>query len=172
MDKATIEHMKNTMQVIHSRSANAIRHIEHLSEDYGAIEKEVANLRLLSPGGHSDNGTEVGKGLGESTGGQVESPWGEARFNMAPIERPPMNLKDGDIDFSGAKNLEERLVRIAKATMDGVVLCTQVRDILIETGELRSSRRNMRNAVQTLLSKHRDFQHIAPGAFRYLPSRG
>ncbi len=77
-----------------------------------------------------------------------------------------MNLRDEPIDFSGDANLEQRVVRIAQATRDGIVICIHARKILTDCGVSKVSKSNLRNLVQKVMFEREDFCHIGPGTFK------
>ena len=93
--------------------------------------------------------------------------WLESLEERMDAERNPI---PDDIDFDGARNVFERLVRVAERT-DGVIKPPQVADALIAAGLSTSKRRVLASAVYRTLNEHKDdFQRIEPGVYRYIGS--
>jgi len=87
-----------------------------------------------------------------------------------PIHNLPIhNLEDLDIDFTGARNLFERIQRIGRAT-EGHYLSLGLLAYYLE--KVRPSRKgshtSLRTHIRTCISKHPEhFQRVAAGVYRY-----
>ena len=77
-----------------------------------------------------------------------------------------------EVDYSGTDRQDERIIRVAEATTDGIVNTTHVAEILIRDGKSTSRKDYLRGTVQNRLSKRSDFEKIAPGTYRFLSWRG
>lgn len=77
-----------------------------------------------------------------------------------------------DVDYAGTDDQTDRIIRVAEATMDGIVNCTHVAEILIADGVSTSRKDYLRGTVQNRLSKRDDFERLAPGTYRYLDWKG
>ena len=73
-----------------------------------------------------------------------------------------------DINFIGANNLLERLIRIAEA-VDGPLEAVDMALCLIQRGVSNASRRNLRSHIINALRDDPDFAKVAPGRYEYLP---
>ena len=112
----------------------------------------------------------------------------EATANLAALERtirfletrrpptatpakPPVTAAN-DIDFTNARNVKERLERIADKT-NGVVNATRAAEILIEAGLSRSKKQDVRSTIHRTLQGYPDsWEKVAPGTFRFRKTNG
>ena len=73
-----------------------------------------------------------------------------------------------EIDFTGSQNLVERLKRIADKN-NGLINPTRAAEILIEAGQTRSSKANIRSIIHRTLQEHDDgWEKIGVGQFRLI----
>ncbi len=78
-------------------------------------------------------------------------------------------LKDLQVNLNGARNLAERVIRVAQATKDGVVNATEVTRFLIDSGVHQSSVKDMRPNVFRVFDEHPDvFEKVSPGYWRLI----
>ena len=71
-----------------------------------------------------------------------------------------------DIDFTGARNLPERLERIA-CNNNGWINITKAAELLIEVKQSGSKKKNLRSMVYRVLAENSDeWEKTAPGTFR------
>ena len=157
------------MSAVQGQLEDAFRRVEEISGVYEAMERLLRQLPNLDS---EDPPNRVGNDGGDShvaRGTEIAGPKEAGRFRMRQDVKPRMNLRDEPIDFSDDVNLEQRVVRIARATRDGIVTCIDARDILADHGVSKANRINLRNLTQKALYEHEDFCHIGPGTFRYMP---
>ena len=92
-----------------------------------------------------------------------------------PLQDPPINnlpihnLEGLKVDFTGARNLLERLRRIGRAT-EGHYLSLGLLTHYLEQARpsRKGSRRSLRTHIRTCIGKHREhFQRVGPGIYRY-----
>lgn len=92
-----------------------------------------------------------------------------------PLQDPPINnlpihhLEGLRVDFTGARNLLERLRRIGRAT-EGHYLSLGLLTHYLEQARpsRKGSRRSLKTHIRTCISKNREyFQRIGPGIYRY-----
>lgn len=74
-----------------------------------------------------------------------------------------------DVDLDGAKNLGERLVRIAIAAGQPINALA-VAEYLIERGYSKAQSHNLRPHVYNTLNDHPDFEKVGKGTFQYVPN--
>ena len=84
------------------------------------------------------------------------------------IPRSP-DLSDLEVDFTGAKNLKERVLRIALA-MDGKVMnVSSVTRLLVTSGQYNTTVKNYRSNVNRVFTEQPDIYQLAgPGNFIYV----
>lgn len=152
---------------VHSRRAraqiaNARRTLCRLNEHYEEMERELPDLNRCNCG-NSERNDHTRSCI------VIREP--------APVPEPPrtrrsissgMNLLTDRFDFSDDSNMHQRLVTMARATSDGVVIPTHARDILISLGISNAMPANLRNTLQKHLIECEHFVHIGPGMFRYI----
>ena len=73
-----------------------------------------------------------------------------------------------DIDFTGASNLRERVVRIAEA-VDGPLNSMDIARCLVHRGISKAAPPNLRSHITNALADDADFAKIAPGRYEYMP---
>ena len=71
-----------------------------------------------------------------------------------------------DIDFTGARNVVERLVRIADRS-GGVINITKSAEIIIAAGLSRQRKENLRSSIYREVQGHPDWEKVSPGMFRH-----
>ncbi len=71
------------------------------------------------------------------------------------------------IDFSGTRNLPQRLVRIAQA-VDGPLDVRETAQCLIEHGLSKAKARNLRTHIISVLRDEPDFSKVGDGKYEYL----
>ena len=71
------------------------------------------------------------------------------------------------IDFTGASNLTQRLVRIAQA-VDGPLDVKEIAHCLIQRGLSKAKARNLRSHIITALRDEPDFSKVGEGKYEYL----
>ena len=91
-----------------------------------------------------------------------------------PQDDPPHNsltihnMKDLDIDFTGARNMLERLKRIGRATEGHYISLGLITHYLARQKKRRGSLRSLRTHIRTCISKHPEhFQRVAAGVYHY-----
>ena len=91
------------------------------------------------------------------------------RDDPAPNNLPIHNLEDLDIDFSGTRNLLERLKRIGNATQGHHLSLGFLTHYLEKARPSRKgSRRSLKTYIRTCISRHPEhFQRVGPGIYRY-----
>ena len=87
----------------------------------------------------------------------------------APEDTPAdwIGLQELDIDLSGAANLTDRLIIIAKAT--GRIHTVETAHYLVQMGYSSGQPKNIRGHIHNILAEHEDFVKIAPNLFDYQP---
>ena len=73
-----------------------------------------------------------------------------------------------DVDFSGARNLLERLQRIAERT-GGIIIVRDVVDLLIRAGQSKAKRRSLESNIYKIIKENGSFSYIGPGRFHSTP---
>jgi hypothetical protein len=76
-----------------------------------------------------------------------------------------------DIDFTGANNLYERLVRIGQS-VEGTLKAKEIALCLIERGESNASPRNLYASIVNQFRDDPDFEKVGRGQYRYVPQTG
>ena len=71
------------------------------------------------------------------------------------------------IDFTGASNLTQRLVRIAQA-VDGPLDVRETARCLIQHGLSKAKARNLRSHIINVLRDEPDFSKVGDGKYKYL----
>ena len=71
------------------------------------------------------------------------------------------------IDFTGARNLTQRLVRIAQA-VEGPLDVRETAQCLIEHGLSKAKARNLRTHIINVLRDEPDFSKVGDGKYEYL----
>ena len=90
----------------------------------------------------------------------------EVRGSNNCLKREP-EIPIGDIDFTGTRNIQERLERIAKRN-NGVVNTTKAGEILIAAKQTSSSKQNIRSIIHRTLNEYTDtWAKIGAGTFRH-----
>ena len=72
------------------------------------------------------------------------------------------------INFTGANNLTQRLVRIAQA-VDGPLDVRETAQCLIQHGLSKAKARNLRSHIINTLRDEPDFSKVGDGKYEYLP---
>ena len=86
--------------------------------------------------------------------------------SMGPMEEENTAYASTNIDFSGTRNLKERLERIAQSS-GGLVNTSKAADIIIDARQTRSKKANIRSTIHRTLTGNKDsWEKIAPGTFR------
>ncbi len=172
MNQRTIADLQNEVLEIQDEEEETARLLQDLAADREILEQAITVVRRRSTGEYPKSRSI----RNDHTNGERKNQAAEVSEVSVPAEdedlNSGMNLRLRDIDFSSDKNMEQRVIRIAQATTDGIVISTHVRDILHEAGESKSSRTNLRNTVQKLMSEHEDFQRIGRGRYSYVPMAG
>ena len=92
------------------------------------------------------------------------------RLQDSPINNLPIHNFEGlEVDFTGARNLLERLRRIGQAT-EGHYLSLGLLTYYLEKARpsRKGSRRSLKTYIRTCISKHPEyFQRVGPGIYRY-----
>ena len=89
--------------------------------------------------------------------------------DLPPNNLPIHNLEDLEIDFTGARNLLERIKLIGRAT-EGHYLSLGLLTHYLEKARpsRKGSRRSLKTHIRTCISKNRQhFQRVAPGIYHY-----
>ena len=73
-----------------------------------------------------------------------------------------------EIDFTGAANHRERVIRIAKA-VDGPLVINEMAQCLVERGVSKAKVENLRSHVSNAISGDPDFEKIDAATYRYVP---
>ena len=73
-----------------------------------------------------------------------------------------------EIDFTGAGNLTQRLVRIALA-VDGLLVINEMAQCLIERSQSKAKPENLRSHISNALSGDPDFRKIDAATYEYVP---
>lgn len=89
---------------------------------------------------------------------------------VAPVSAPTEPFAGVEIDLAEAKNLGERLVRIAIAVGEPID-ALDVTKYLVARGYSKSVVRHLRPHVYNTLNDRPDFEKIGRGLFEYLPNR-
>lgn len=89
---------------------------------------------------------------------------------VAPVSAPTEPFAGVEIDLAEAKNLGERLVRIAIAVGEPID-ALDVTKYLVARGYSKSIVRHLRPHVYNTLNDHPDFEKVGRGLFKYLPNR-
>ena len=125
------------------------------------VESELESLKASLATLQSEY--ELKLGTGQALDATIK--WLESMEERMDSGRNPI---PGDIEFDGARNLFDRLVRVAERT-DGIIRPPQVADALIAAGQSTSKRRVLTSAVYRTLNEHKDdFQRMEPGVYRYM----
>ena len=92
-----------------------------------------------------------------------------AQDDLPPNNLPVHNLEDLDIDFSGTRNLLERLKLIGRAAEGHYLSLGVIAHYLQKARPNRKgSRRSLKTYIRTCISKHpQHFERVAPGIYRY-----
>ena len=72
------------------------------------------------------------------------------------------------VDFSGARNLEERLRIIADCDPSGIVRVTNAVDLILSSGVSKASRRSLSSSMYKTLNSSDEWEWLNPGIFRLL----
>ena len=90
----------------------------------------------------------------------------EMRITAIPqVQEPDISARD--IDFTGTKNLRERLERIARKN-NGLVNTTKAAVLLIEAKQSNSKKHNIRSVIHRILNEDADtWKKIGPGTYRH-----
>lgn len=70
------------------------------------------------------------------------------------------------VDFSGARNLEERIRIIADFDPSGIVRVTDAVDLILRSGVSKASRRSLSSSMYKTLNASNDWEWLNPGIFR------
>ena len=81
---------------------------------------------------------------------------------QVPVESPR------NIDFSGARNLDERLKIIAESETSGIIRVTNAVDLILRSGVSKASRRSLSSSMYKTLNSSDDWEWLSPGEFRLL----
>ena len=73
-----------------------------------------------------------------------------------------------EIDFTGAANLLERVMRIAEA-VDGPLDAMEMARYLVDRRVSKADPHNLRSHIINAISGHAEFVKVAPGKYRYVP---
>ena len=79
---------------------------------------------------------------------------------MKVPEPQPMKWQPGTLDYSGASNLAERLVRLARHTQDGVMDPSQMATRLVEDGQSTQRLASLGRLIGHIMRKHPEFRAI------------
>ena len=91
----------------------------------------------------------------------------------APQSGDPLVYPGVHIDFTGAGNLLERVIRIAEAVGNEPPLDSmEMAHCLIQRGASKADPHNLRSHITNALAGHVDFQKTGPGQYRYEPAGG
>ncbi len=86
---------------------------------------------------------------------------------------PRTELMGLRVDFTGSRNLKEKLVRIADATEDGILNATAVTRFLISSGQYKSTVKHMRPNVFNVFHDNPDlFERVSMGNWRLIHKWG
>ena len=108
----------------------------------------------------------------------LDDPVTDTTFLAAPISR---TWDTGDsrptldglvVDFTGTKNLSEKIIRIAKASNGHVLNVTQVTKLLISRKQYNTTVSNWRPSVDAVFRDNRDlYEKVGPANYLYKPLR-
>ena len=96
-------------------------------------------------------------------------------MSSRPIDKPEINLAGVSVDFRGAGNLLERVIRIGEAVeAEGKLLnATEVARFLIGMRQSGSRLDVLRRSVRDVLNNHPHyFEYLHPGTYRFLGRNG
>ena len=86
-----------------------------------------------------------------------------------PVEDPRIDLTGLSVDFTGAPNVLERVLRIGEAAGGRLLNATKVARFLIEAGVSRGKLENLRGNVSDALTGNPDyFMPVGPATFQFL----
>ena len=85
------------------------------------------------------------------------------------VDKSNLIYPDAEIDFTGAGNIRERLVRIAEA-IPGPLDARDMALYLIQRGLSGAQPRNLQSHIINQLRKDPDFVKVGTGSYEYLPS--
>ena len=88
-------------------------------------------------------------------------------FDAGDTETDDLNISSHEIDFTGALNIASRMERIAEKS-NGRVNCTKAAEILIDSGQSLSKKRNLVASIYRTLSANDRWERVSPGTFQFL----